>query len=74
MPVQPGTIVYAALYNSCTYESADGILSLHATREGAEAVLETHRERLLREKRLADLPEHLEPWEVLRVAEWPVLA
>lgn len=71
---QPGTIVYAALYNSCTYESADGALSLHATRAGAEAALEAHREHLLREKRLADLPEHLESWEVLRVAEWPVLA
>ena len=28
-------IVYAALYNPCYYESDDGVISLHANKQGA---------------------------------------
>ena len=38
--------VYAFLYNSCIYESAFGVMSLHKTREGAEMAMEFHKAEL----------------------------
>lgn len=37
--------VYAARYSDCTAESAMGVLSLHATHEGAHTAMAAHRDQ-----------------------------
>ena len=41
-------IIYGFLYNSCVHESSYATMSLHKTKEGAEAAMNKHKE----EKRL----------------------
>jgi hypothetical protein len=37
-------ILYGFFYNDCIYESADGLVSLHRTREGALKAMVWHKE------------------------------
>lgn len=50
--------VYLALVNYCIYESADGVLSVHSTRQGAnKAIKEDKRRYLLQLNRKAKVYE-----------------
>ena len=48
-------IVYAALYNSCTYESDADVLSLHTTKAGAWKVVHAHKWASFQEARDLEL-------------------
>ena len=65
---EPGK-VFVAKYNSCVYESAFGVISIHKTREGAEKALEAHKRETL--ELMAQ--EEPEDWEVWKVTEEEIL-
>lgn len=56
--------VYAAQFSPFTAESAMGVLSLHATREGAQAAVEQHRaaEKADYEQWQEEIPDQ-DPWD-----------
>lgn len=44
-----GNTVYGFFYNDFIYESADALVSLHVTPEGAQKALESHKQEQLQE-------------------------
>lgn len=42
-------IIYGAMFNPMSWESEDGIISLHKTKKGAKAALKKHKESLTSE-------------------------
>lgn len=64
--------VWAAEYNSCTFESAYGIISMHLTHEGAVQAMEDHKCETRREWRLIGY-DNVRDYEDWQVHEYEVL-
>ncbi len=57
--------VYAALYCSCTEESAYETLSLHMTKEGAEKAVEEHKAKVKEfNERFMEVWDAFQDWDV----------
>ena len=60
--------VFAAMHNPCTYESSFGVLSLHMSKEGAQAAVDKQK-RKEEKSHKGKLPD----WVQFKVEEMKVL-
>jgi len=78
-------IVYGVFYNPCYHESAEGLVSLHFSREGAEKALAKEKENIYncwkenQEWCKVHMPEHVEAeyveneWEYHTIREMEIV-